>query len=343
MNAGFTLEEKVEFAFSQEITLPALEKDLLKEKKPKVIVLSGPTAVGKTKLSLMIAQAIGGEVVSADSMQIYRGMDIGTAKVTKEERRLVPHHLIDIRDVTEKFNVVDFYFEAHQEIKKIIDKGAVPIIVGGTGFYIRALIYGPPSGPPSISQVREKLETEMLEKGSETLYERLKKSDPDYANTITSNDKQKIIRGLEIITLTDQKVSNFSKQYSSEMLSYDFRCWFLHKSRETLYPAIESRCDLMIQNGLVDEVKNLEKAGLAKNLTASQAIGYKQCLDFLHSPQSDQDWNSFLLEFKQASRRYAKRQFTWFKKEPLFRWLDMESTTFDHAAELIIQDYEESF
>lgn len=343
MHAGLIIEEKEVQVFSIDFTLPEKRKVPLKDKRPKVIVLSGPTAVGKTKLSLLIAHAIGGEIISADSMQVYRGMDIGTAKVTQKERDSVPHHLIDIKEISEKFNVVDFYFEAHKAIQKVLADGAVPIVVGGTGFYIRALIYGPPSGPPSIADVRNKLEAEIEEKGAEVLYERLKKIDPDYALTITINDKQKIIRGLEIITLTDRKVSYFSKQTSEEMQSYDFRCWFLYKPKEELYPAIETRCDTMISNGLLSEVKELEKKGLSKNTTASQAIGYRQCLDYLATEQTEEDWQKFLVSFKQASRRYAKRQFTWFRKEPLFRWLDMSAFSFEHAAEMIIQDYEVSF
>ncbi len=343
MNAGSVLNEKLLEIFTSDYTLPLVKKNKIKDLRPKVIVISGPTAVGKTKLSLMIAKALGGEIISADSMQVYKGMDIGTAKVNLEERSCVTHYLIDIREISEKFNVVDFYFEAHQAIQKILAKGAVPIIVGGTGFYIRALMYGPPSGPPSIANVREKLENEMADKGPQILFDRLKKLDPEYTLTITPNDKQKIIRGLEIITLTDRKVSYFSKQSSSDMQTYDFRCWFLFKSKDILYQAIEKRCDDMIQQGLLTEVKNLKENGLEKNSTACQAIGYRQCLDYLHTLQSDKDWQDFILKFKQASRRYAKRQFTWFKKEALFRWLDMEKVSFDTAAELLIQDYEISF
>lgn len=343
MRAGSTIEEKEHTVFSGQFTLPEKAKIPFKDKRPKVIVLSGPTAVGKTKLSLLIAHAMGGEIISADSMQVYKGMDIGTAKVGVKERKSIPHHLIDIREISEKFNVVDFYFEAHKAIQEVLAKGAVPIVVGGTGFYIRALIYGPPNGPPSIANVRSKFEVEMLDKGADAMYERLKKIDPDYALTITANDKQKIVRAFEIITLTDRKVSHFSKQTSSEMQSYDFRCWFLYKTKEVLYPAIESRCEQMLKDGFLEEVKTLEKQGLSKNSTASQAIGYRQCLDYLLSSQSGEEWRKFLVSFKQASRRYAKRQFTWFRKEPLFRWLDMQSVSFEHAAEMIIQDYEVSF
>ena len=343
MYAGATLEDKELQLFLSHFTLPEKHKPPSGVKKPKVIVLAGPTAVGKTKLSLLMAQVMGGEIVSADSMQVYRGMDIGTAKASVTDREMVPHYLIDIREISEKFNVVDFYLEAHKAIQQVLHRGAVPIVVGGTGFYIHALIYGPPNGPPSISDVRIKLENEMEEKGAEVLYERLKKLDPDYAQTITAKDRQKIIRGLEIISVTDKKVSHFSKHSSEEMQNYDFRCWFMYMPRELIYPAIETRCDQMIAEGFLEEVKELEKKGLSANTTASQAIGYRQCLEFLQSPQTPEDWKQFLLTFKQASRRYAKRQFTWFRKEPLFRWINRDKISFEHAAEMIIQDYEQSF
>lgn len=177
-------------------TLPEKEKIPPRSKKKKVIILSGPTGVGKTQLSLTIAKAIGGEVISADSMQVYRGMDIGTAKVSMEERRQVPHHLIDSRDLDESFNVVEFYAEACQSIKEVFAKGAVPIIVGGTGFYIHSLIYGPPSGPASNPALRRELEEEMEKLGADVLFERLKEKDPVYAATITPRDRHKIIRAL---------------------------------------------------------------------------------------------------------------------------------------------------
>src|SRR5262249_25424081 len=153
--------------------------------------------------------------------------------------------------------------------------------------------------------------------GAEALYERLKKLDPDYALTITQRDRHKIIRALEIMTLTHQKVSQFAKESKVGADEYDFRTWFLYMEKETLYPRLEMRCDQMIARGFLDEVRGLEKEGLRGNLSACQAIGYRQCLDYLSSPQTQEDWDRFMVAFKQASRRYAKRQFTWFRKEPL--------------------------
>lgn len=320
--------------------LPQEARDLQAVKRKKVIVISGPTAVGKTPLSLIIARAIGGEIISADSMQVYRGMDIGTAKPGLSDRQAIHHHLIDSRDLDETSNVMEYYKEAGSAIKEILDKGAVPIVVGGTGFYIHSLLYGPPKGPPSNPQIRARLEDEMDLMGTEVMYDRLKHLDPDYAESITVNDRHKIVRALEIMTISAQKVSFLKPLTSDHPDSYDFRCWFLYKSKETLYPQIEMRCDEMIAAGLLDEVKRLSEEGLKKNPTASNAIGYRQCLAYLDSPQGQEDWDTFVRTFKQASRRYAKRQFTWFRKEDLFRWLNRDVLTLEQAAELIIQDYE---
>lgn len=343
MNPGVSFEDKELDQLLSHFTLPQKSPFPPQSKKKKVIVISGPTAVGKTKTSLLIAQAIGGEIISADSMQVYRGMDVGTAKVSKLEQEKVRHHLIDIRDLDESFNVVDFYNEAHESLKEIFNKGHVPIIVGGTGFYIHALLYGPPSGPPSMPEMRAKLESEMQEHGAFVLYERLKQLDPDYAVTITQSDRHKIIRALEIISLTNQKVSQFSKASGHGVENYDFRCWFIYLPKEVLYPRIEKRCEKMLEDGFVEEVRLLEKEGLRNNLSAAQAIGYRQCLDFLKTPQSPEDLARFVNAFKQASRKYAKRQFTWFRKEPLFRWLNLSELPTETAEEMIIQDYELSF
>jgi tRNA dimethylallyltransferase len=341
--SGLTFEDKELQMFLSDFTLPKKQKVSLRTQKKKVIVIAGPTAVGKTPLSLVIAKAIGGEIIAADSMQVYRGMDIGTAKASLKEREKVIHHLIDSRDLDETFNVVEYYQEATQAIREILDRGAVPIVVGGTGFYIHSLIYGLPSGPPSDPKLRISLEEEMDVKGPEWMYHKLKELDPDYALKITQRDRHKIVRALEIISLTQKRVSELQRVTSEHNDLYDFRCWFLYMPKEALYSRIEMRCDKMISEGFVEEVKRLKNEGLAKNSTASQAIGYRQCLEYLGSPQSQEDWDHFIASFKQASRRYAKRQFTWFRKEPLFRWLNIDKMTPEVAAEMIIQDYELSF
>lgn len=340
--SGAGYKEVVKRTGSGHFTLPQKDRAPPPLKRKKVIVIAGPTAVGKTELSLIIAQAVGGEIISADSMQVYRGMDIGTAKVGLQERLQVPHHLIDSVDLEETFNVVEFHKLAHQAIKEILSRGAVPIVVGGTGFYLHSLIYGPPSGPPGDPNLRRKLEEEMEKRGAEPLYEWLKEKDPVYAATITQRDRHKIIRALEIIVLTQQRVSELPRPEQDHAEQYDFRCWFIHMPKELLYPRIDMRCDRMILQGFLDEVKRLVKEGLNSNSTASQAIGYRQALDYLNSLQTPEDWDRFIRDFKQASRRYAKRQFTWFRREqPLFRWIDISATPLDVVAELMIQDYEQ--
>jgi tRNA dimethylallyltransferase len=340
VGSGIKFEDEELQTFLARFTSP--QKQPLKSpvKRKKVIVIAGPTAVGKSQLSLIIARAIGGQIVSADSMQVYRGMDIGTAKPSLKEREGIPHHLMDSRDLDETFNVVEFYEEASQAIKEIFAKGAVPIIVGGTGFYIHSLIYGPPSGPPSDPELRKMLEAEMDSKGPHILFDKLKQLDPDYAVSITQKDRHKIVRALEIISLTRQKVSALPPVSTPHQDVYDFRCWFIHLPKETLYPCIEMRCDKMIAEGLIEEVKRLLKEGLGENPIASHAIGYRQCLEYLRSAQTQKDWDDFVRLFKQASRRYAKRQFTWFRKEPLFHWLNIDQMPMERVAELLIQDYE---
>lgn len=308
--------------------------------KKKVIVLAGPTAVGKTEFSLELAKQLNGEIISADSMQVYKGMDIGTAKIPLEERKDIPHHLIDICNLSDSFNVVDFYYEARQKCMEIHAREAVPIVVGGSGFYLHAFIYGPPSGPPSVPELRKNLEAEMEVLGVEELYERVRKLDPQYASTITKNDKQKIIRALEIMMLSGKQVSKHVWKSHKKPQNFAFHCWYLYRPREKLYPRIESRCEKMLADGMLEEVKKLEREGLRENSTASQAIGYRQALDYLDTEQTSADYSKFLISFQKASRQYAKRQFTWFKREPLFRWLDLDMHDPEVAREIIRQDFE---
>lgn len=325
---GFAVEAQKQM--SGEVYLP----------KKRVIVIAGPTGVGKSDFALQLAKEIGGEIVSADSMQVYRGMDIGTAKVTIEQRLEIPHHLIDIRNIDEPFNVVDFAFEARQCCKKILDRDGVPIVVGGSGFYLHSLIYGPPSGPPPMPDVRKSLQDELEALGSEALYERLRKLDPKYANTITKFDKQKIVRALEIIKLTGDPVSHNIWKGHTTPKTFDFRCWFLHRPRKLIYDRIDVRCEEMVKEGFLEEVKRLDKEGIRNNSSAAQSIGYRQALDYLTTNQTEEDYKNFLKEFKQASRRYVKRQFTWFRKEPIFHWLDMDMHDPEVAIDIIRQDHD---
>lgn len=293
-------------------------------RKP-VVVLAGPTAVGKSDFSLVLAKHIGGEIVSADSMQIYKGMDIGTAKIPLHRRQNIPHHMLDIREIQESFSVVDFYYEIGHCLRTIHDKGAIPIVVGGSGFYLHSLIYGPPMGPPSVAEVRESIENELEKWGVSEMYQRLIRFDPEYARTITKNDKQKIVRALEIIEVTGKKVSKLAWRTRKKPRTYDFHCWFLHRPKEILYARIDKRCEQMVACGLLEEVAELKEKGIEQNSSASQAIGYRQALDYLAGSRSNEEYENFLISIKQSSRRYAKRQLTWFRKEELlFRWIDLE-------------------
>jgi tRNA dimethylallyltransferase len=324
--------------------VPLEEKERVKGfvKKKKVLVIAGPTATGKTELSIRIASGIGGEIISCDSMQVYKSADIGSAKPSKEELKSIHHHLIDIRDIREPFNVADFYEEATSALEDILLRSKIPITIGGAGFYVHTFLYGPPKGPPSNKEIRAKLEVDIEKFGVEMLYGKLQELDPDYAKCITVQDRHKIVRALEIILLTGKKVSEIPKP-SEEDLSreLDFRCWFIYYPKPILYERIEKRCDEMIERGLIDEVEKLRE-GLEQNSAASNAIGYRQAIKYLDSAKTKTDFDHFVSTFKQASRNYAKRQFTWFRREPLFRWLDLSLTTIESAAEIIIRDLEQN-
>jgi len=305
----------------------------------RIIIIAGPTGIGKTDLSLNLARKLGGEIVSCDSMQVYRGMDIGTAKVSFEERQVIPHHLIDIRNVDEPFNVFDYFEEAKRAIDSILARGKVPIIVGGTGFYIHALMYGPPHGPSASPELREKFETEKQLLGLPSLYERLTLLDPEYAKTISCSDVHKIFRGLEIIELSGKKVSEFPWSERPPLSLYDCRAWFLHMPRKELYVRLDNRCEEMLDAGLLEEVVSLDRQGIRENPTARRAIGYRQTLEFLDTAQNEDEYKTYVEKLKVASRHLAKRQFTWFQKEKLFRWVDITQIGKEALLDLIIDDY----
>ncbi len=306
----------------------------------KVIILSGPTGAGKTTLSLELARKIGGEIISADSMQVYRGMDVGTAKATLEDRNKIPHHLVDCRDINEIYNVKEFFQEAMCACKDILLRGKIPIVVGGTGFYIHALLYGPPSGPACDPEIRKKLLEEEEKFGSDLLLEKLMKLDPVYAKTITKNDRHKILRALEIIEVSGRKVSDFPWRKRALLPYLDLRCWFVYYPRKILYHRLEERCEEMLSQGLLEEVVHLDRLGIRNNSTASSAIGYKQTLEFLNTAQTEEDYKEYVAKLKAATRHLAKRQFTWFRKEPVFRWIDRSQLSNQQIIDIIIDDYE---
>lgn len=289
-------------------------------KKP-LIILTGPTAVGKTDLSIRLAKAIHGEIVSADSMQVYRHMDIGSAKVTKEEMDGVPHHLIDVLDPTDEFNVVVFQKMAKEAINGIYNRGHIPIVAGGTGFYIQALLYDidftENDGDMSI---RHELEQAAAEHGAEYLHEILKEIDPESAKTIHANNVKRVIRAIEFYRQTGERISVHNETERQKESPYHFRYYVLNTDRPVLYERIDCRVDLMMEQGLVEEVKKLASMGCTKNLVSMQGLGYKEILDYLNG---DCTLNEAVYILKRDTRHFAKRQITWFKREREVQWLNL--------------------
>ena len=283
----------------------------------KVIAIVGPTAVGKTSLSIELAKQFNGEIISGDSMQVYRGLDIGTAKVTAEEMEGIPHHLIDVRDVDESYSAADFQKAARKAIQEISDRGKLPIIVGGTGLYIQSLLWDYKlgnEGELEDDSLRAKYEAFAEENGNLALWEKLQLTDPLAAEKIHCNNRKKMIRALEVFELTGHSILE-PKEQPKEL--YDSFLIGLNTDRSILYQRINPRVDLMVEQGLLAEAKNL-----AKNPTvqAAQGIGYKEFFPYLSGGSS---LEAALEEVKLHSRRYAKRQLTWFRNRMSVRWYDL--------------------
>ncbi len=279
-----------------------------------LVIISGPTAAGKTKLSIRLAKLIGGEIISADSMQVYKGMDIGSAKITTEEMEDVPHYLIDILDPFDEFNVAAFKTYAKEAIDTIISHGHIPIIVGGTGFYIQAVLYDIDFEQSSgeISEFRRKLEEEVAKKGPDSIYQRLMDVDPESARIIHKNNIKRVIRALEYYEETGEKISSHNEQMHLNESPYNFAYFVLTKERENLYAGIDRRVDIMIENGLVDEVKALKNRGLSRNNISMLGLGYKEILDYLDGKTS---LDEAVYIIKRDTRHFAKKQLTWFRRE----------------------------
>ena len=289
------------------------------EKKP-LIILTGPTAAGKTSLSIELAKSIGGEIISADSMQVYKKMDIGTAKIRPEEMQGVPHYLIDELDPSEEFNVVAFVEKSKEAMKKIYAAGHVPIIVGGTGFYIQALLYDIDfSQHEEKESYRQELEQLATEKGKEYLYEILKKKDPEYATITHCNNVKKVIRALEYYKETGKKLSEHNEEQRQKESPYNFAYFVLYHDREELYDRINRRVDLMMEDGLLFEVESLIKEGYTKNLVSMQGLGYKEFFDYFDGRMTLEDTVD---KIKKDTRHFAKRQLTWFRREKEVIWLN---------------------
>ncbi len=287
--------------------------------KSKVIVICGPTASGKTALSIELAKRINGEVVSADSMQIYKDMDIGSAKVTKEEMQGIKHYLVDCVSPDERYSVANYKLDAKKAIEEILKKGKTPIVVGGTGLYIDALIYEIEYQDIKINEsYRKELESIKQNQGLEVLYERAVKIDPEAMKKISPNDSKRIMRVLEIYEATGKNKTEQEAESRLKEIPYNYKVFAITMDREKLYERINKRVDIMIENGLIEEVKELLKK-YKEFPTAMQALGYKEVKEYLDGKLTKQE---MIDKIKQESRRYAKRQLTWFRKNKQTIWID---------------------
>ena len=314
-----------------------------------LVIVAGPTAVGKSDFAIELAKRINGEVISADSMQVYKGMDIGSAKITPEEMQGVKHYLIDVLDPTEDFNVATFKELAQAAITEITAKGKIPIVAGGTGFYIQALLYDIDFSESlgENPEYRSFLLKEYCEKGAEYLFERLKEVDPETAGIIHMNDEKRVVRALEFYHETGKPISVHNKEQYEKNSDYNFAYFVLNDVREKIYQKIDARVDIMVAKGLVDEVTALRAKGLNVKDVSMQGLGYKEILMYLNGEIS---FDEAIYRIKRDSRHFAKRQITWFKREKEVIWLnkydfdDDMSRVLDYSLKVlkdksIIKDY----
>ena len=288
-----------------------------------LIILTGPTSVGKSALSIALAKAVNGEIISADSMQVYRHMGIGTAKLKKEEMQGIPHYLIDELEPDEEFNVVKFKQLARGYMEEIYAKNKIPILVGGTGFYIQAVLYDIEfTENESDNSYRKELEQLVLEKGADYLHDMLAKADPESAKAIHPNNQKRVIRALEYLKQTGERISSHNEEQRQRVSPYNFCYFVLTKDRAKLYETINQRVDLMLAEGLIEEVKLLSKKGYHKNLVSMQGLGYKEVLAYLEGECSLEEAVELI---KRDTRHFAKRQITWFKREKEVIWLDKDN------------------
>ena len=298
-------------------------------KKP-MIILSGPTAVGKTALSIELAKKVNGCVISADSMQIYKYMDIGSAKIMPDEMDGVKHYLIDELLPTEEFNIVRFQTMAKAALEEIYANGQVPIIAGGTGFYIQALLYDIDfSHQDADEQYRNELENFAKENGNEALHDKLKALDPVSADKIHANNVKRVIRALEYYKLTGNPISEHNEIESEKESPYNFAYFVLTDDRANLYKRIEKRVDIMMQQGLLGEVQRLKDMGYHRDMVSMQGLGYKEILDYLDGKCT---LDEAVATIKLETRHFAKRQLTWFRREREVIWLDKSEFSYDDNA-----------
>lgn len=303
--------------------------------KPPLIILTGPTAVGKTKLSIALAKAINGEIISADSMQVYKRMTIGTAKILTEEMQGVPHHLIDILEPSEEFNVVLFAKYAKEAIKKCYENGKIPILVGGTGFYIQAVLYDIDFTENDDDKTyREELERIASKEGAEVLHKRLLEVDAKAAAEIHPNNVKRVIRALEFFEKSGgQKISDHNEEQKQKESPYNFAYFVLNDERALVYERIDKRVDLMLEQGLVNEVKSLLEEGVSPAAVSMQGLGYKEIVAYLKGECSPEE---AVYVLKRDTRHFAKRQITWFKREEDVIWLNRPD--YDRSDEKILNE-----
>lgn len=292
-----------------------------------MIVLTGPTAVGKTKLSIELAKAVDGEIVSADSMQVYRHMDIGSAKITEAEMQGVPHHMIDILEPWEEFNVVVFQRRCAECLEGIYGRGHIPILTGGTGFYIQAVLKEIDfTDSEENTACREELEKLAKEKGAAFLHRMLEQVDPASAHAIHENNIRRTIRALEYHKLTGERISDHNEQERQKTSAYNSCYFVLNDRRERLYARIEERVDEMLEKGLVNEVQRLRELGVTRGMVSMQGLGYKEILEYLEGLCS---LEQAVEQIKLDTRHFAKRQLTWFRREQDVIWVDKDQFGYD--------------
>lgn len=303
-----------------------------------IFILAGPTAVGKTNISISLAKKLQGEIISADSMQIYKKMDIGSAKITEKEMQDIPHHMIDIVDPREDFSVAMFQEKAEELIKDIKDRGNLPMIVGGTGFYINSLIYNYNfANTNRDEEYRQYLEALAEEKGKDFVHNLLKEVDLESYNKLYPNDLKRVIRALEVYKVTGKSISQFAKEEDVFNIPYKVHYYVLNMNRDELYDRINKRVDIMMEKGLIEEVIRLQKEGYTSDMQSMKGIGYKEILYYLEGQIS---LERAIEMIKQFSRNYAKRQLTWFRKDPRVNWINKDEFSSDEAiAEYIYKDF----
>ncbi|MEG2338226.1 MAG: tRNA (adenosine(37)-N6)-dimethylallyltransferase MiaA [Clostridium sp.] len=290
--------------------------------KKNLVIIAGPTASGKTSLSIEIAKRINGEIISADSMQVYKYMDIGTAKILEEEMDGIKHYMIDEVTPDVEFSVALFRERAGNYIDDIISRGKTPIVVGGTGLYINSLTYALDfSGREEDAEYRKQLEAIAEEKGNEYLHSMLKDVDEESYNRLYPNDIKRVIRALEVYKIKGKTISEIQKESKERDIDYNLSYFALNMDREKLYDRINQRVDIMFNKGLVEEVQKLLNMGYTEDMISMQAIGYKEVIDYLNGKMS---LNEVIDYIKQSSRRYAKRQLTWFRKDKRIKWINTD-------------------